>query len=89
MALFEEQEKLLGEMHYNYIQSEQAKNFQGQLLYKLNLNAADLMGFMDRTASFIRQEEDKKKDLEQIIQGVTTTNETIKIFKHIHEAMES
>jgi hypothetical protein len=47
------------------------------------------MGFMDRSATFVREEEEKKKELEQILQAVSTTSETIKIFKHIHEAMES
>lgn len=42
---------------------------------------------MDRCANFIKEEEEKKKELEQILQGVSTTNETIKIFKHIHDAM--
>lgn len=65
---------MLGEIHYTYIQNEQFKHFEGQLLAKLNLHSNDLMAFMDRTASFIRQEEDKKKDLEQIVQGVGTTN---------------
>jgi uncharacterized protein YeeX (DUF496 family) len=46
------------------------------------------MGFMDRSAAFVREEEEKKKELEQILQAVSTTSETIKIFKHIHEAME-
>jgi hypothetical protein len=47
------------------------------------------MPFMDRCTTFIKEEEDKKRELEQILQGVSTTNETIKIFKHIQEAMES
>lgn len=47
------------------------------------------MAFIDSSAAFIKEDDEKKKNLEIIRQAIATTNETIKIFKHIHEVMEN
>ncbi len=88
LGCFSDQERMLAEIAELKSQTLQAAYFETQLLSRVSLNGSDLMGFIDRSAAFVREEEEKKKELEQILQAVSTTGETIKIFKHINEAME-
>jgi hypothetical protein len=73
----------MAELHQSVLENEQTKNFEANILHNFNLESTELMPFMDRWTTFIKEEEDKKREFEQILQGLLQTKQSksLSIFK--------